>query len=187
LAGLLRCATCGHTLTRISNGARGYANYKCRKRHGDGLCEAPAGVSVRRADEYVEGEFLSALEREPLRAKGQGANGTLEQATAVLQAAEQELTEYQSMNLVSVIGRDAFSEAIAQRQDKIDGARRALAEAGASSPLEGIRDLRKLWPEMGVGERRHLLASVLERIDVTPAPGAGRGAAVDERLRLVWR
>ena len=66
-------------------------------------------------------------------------------------------------------------------------AARALAEAAASSPLEGVRDLQSLWPDLGVRERRQLLGSALDRVVVAPAPGAGKGAAVDKRLHLVWR
>ena len=187
LASLLRCESCGHTLTRISNGARGYHNYQCRKRHGDSVCEAPASISERRADKYVEDEFLAAIEQEPLAARGKAADGTLDQATTSFEAAERELSEYLSMNLVTVVGKDAFAEGLAQRQQRVDEARRELVDAGASSPLEGIRDLRSLWPDLGVRERRQLIASVLDRVVVVPAPGAGRGAAVEDRLRLVWR
>ena len=188
LAGLLRCDSCGHTLTRISNGARGYHNYKCRKRHGDGVCDSPAAISERRADEYIEAEFLAALDGEPLAARGKAADGTLEQATAALEAAESELSEYLSMtNLVTVVGKDAFAEGASERRKAVDEARRALGEVGAASPLEGVRDLRELWPDLTVRERRQLLASVLDRVVVSPAPGAGKGAAVEDRLRLVWR
>jgi site-specific DNA recombinase len=188
LAGLLRCGTCEHTLTRISNGSRGYHNYQCRKRHGDGLCEAPASISALRADEFVQAEFLTALEREPLAAKGKPADETLEQATAALEAAERELSEYMSMTtLVTVVGKDAFAEGVGQRQKVVDEAGRRLAAAGAASPLENVRDLRELWPSLSVRERRQLLASALDRVVVTPAPGAGKGAPVAERLRLVWR
>ena len=187
LAGIVRCASCGNTLTRISNGARGYHNYRCRKRNGNGICKAPAGISIRRADEYVQDEFVAALEREPLAARGKPADGTLEQALAALEGAERELSEYQSANLISVIGREAFVEEVTRRQEAVDAARRALAEANSASPLEGVRDLRALWPDLGVRERRQLLASVLERVVVTPAPRAGKGAPVESRISLVWK
>jgi site-specific DNA recombinase len=187
LAGLVRCASCGNTLTRISNGARGYRNYRCRKRNGNGICEAPAGISIARADEYVEGEFLAAIEREPVSARGKPADGTLEQALAALEAAERELSEYQSANLISVIGKEAFVEGITQRQQAADAARRALREANSASPLEGIRNLRELWPDLDVRERRQLLGSVLDRVVVTPAPRAGKGAPVEGRVSLVWK
>jgi DNA invertase Pin-like site-specific DNA recombinase len=187
LAGLLSCGSCGHSLTRVSNGRRGYHNYKCRKRHGDGICEAPAGISVTRVDEYVEREFLAMVEREPLAAQGKPADGTLEQAVAALEAAERELSEYRDANLISVVGRDTYIEGLTQRQQAVDAGRRALGDASTSSPLEGIRDLRELWPTLGVRERRHLLGSVLDRAIVTAAPGAGRGASVEDRLSLIWR
>jgi DNA invertase Pin-like site-specific DNA recombinase len=187
LTGILRCAGCGNTLTRVSNGARGYHNYKCRKRNGNGICKAPAGISVTRADAYVEQEFLALLEREKLAASGKPADGTLERAVEALEAAERELVEYRDANLVSVIGADAYREGLAKRQAAVDAARRKLGEASAATPLEAIHDARKLWPDLGNRERRQLLASVLDRVVVTAAPGAGRGAAVENRLRLVWK
>jgi DNA invertase Pin-like site-specific DNA recombinase len=186
LAGILRCEGCGNVLTRISNGSRGYHNYKCRKRSGKGVCEAPASISVRRADDYVEREFLGSLER-PLVAKGKPADKSIEQAVATLEAAEAELSEYQAANLISVIGRDEFVRQVGKRQEAVDAARRALGGASMASPLEGVRDLAALWPELEVRQRRHLLGSALDHVVVTAAPGAGRGAAVADRLRLVWK
>jgi site-specific DNA recombinase len=187
LAGLLRCASCGHTLTRKANGARGYANYKCRKQYGDGICDAPAGISIRNADGYVEREFLAMVEAEPITATGTPVDGSIEQALATLEAAERELVEYRDTNLVTVIGAEAFTAGLMTRQEAVDAAGRNLSDANALSPLAGIRDLRSVWPDLDVRERRQLLAAVLDRAVVTPAPGSGRGAAVEDRVELVWR
>jgi site-specific DNA recombinase len=188
LAGLIRCASCGHNMSRmIGDGGSNYANYRCRKRHSDGLCEAPAGISVGKADAYVEREFLALVESEPVAAAGKRADGTLEQATAALEAAEAELSAYRDASLISVIGQDAYVAGLTKRQADVDEARRTLGEVNAVSPLAGIRDLRATWPDLDVRERRHLLASVIGRAIVAPAPGAGRGAAVEDRVTLVWR
>jgi DNA invertase Pin-like site-specific DNA recombinase len=187
LSGLLECGGCGHTLTPMSNGARGYKYYKCRKRYGDGLCERPAAISFLRAEGYIEQEFLAALEAEPVAAAGNPADGTIEQALASLEAAERELSEYRDATLISVIGAEAYTAGLQTRQDAVDSARRNLGEANAVSPLAGIRDLRSVWPDLDVRERRQLLASVLDRAVVAPAPGAGKGAAVEDRVELVWR
>jgi DNA invertase Pin-like site-specific DNA recombinase len=187
LTGLVRCATCGNTLTRVSNGSRGYHNYKCRKRNGNGLCAAPAGISLRRADAHVEQAFLDALEVEPLAARGEPAEPDLGQALTALEAAEDELVAYRDENLISVIGRDAYVAGLGKRQEAVEEARRLVGESSSPSPFAGVRDLAKLWPSLDVKDRRHLLGSVLERIEVTPAPGAGRGADVADRLTLVWK
>jgi DNA invertase Pin-like site-specific DNA recombinase len=187
LAGIIRCASCGHTLTRLSDGARGYANYKCRKRHRDRVCEQPVGISVHPADAFVESEFLASIEDENIVAKGKPADDLLEQAAAALEAAEHELSEYQCANLISVIGREAYVEQVTSRQEAVDEARGRLGEIATGSPLEGIRDLREVWPTLEARERRQLLASVLDRVVVSPAPGSGRGTPVEDRLELVWR
>jgi DNA invertase Pin-like site-specific DNA recombinase len=187
LAGLVFCGSCGHAMTRISNGARGYHNYKCRKRQGDGLCEAPAGISIRRADALVEREFLAAVEREPLAAAGTPADGTLERALEALEVVERELAEYRDETIITAIGKDAYVEGLRRKQQAVDEARLALASANTGSPLDGLRNLRELWPDLDVRERRHLLGSVLDRAVVAPAPGAGKGVSADQRIKLVWR
>jgi site-specific DNA recombinase len=187
LAGLLRCAGCGGALSRVSNGARGYHNYKCKKRNGSGVCEAPAGISASRADAYVEQQFQAELERKPLAIKGRAVDGSSEQAVAALEAAESELSEYRDANLVSIIGRDAYVEGLSKRQQAVEAARRSLADATVAAPFEQIRDLSALWPGLDVRQRRQLLGSVLDGVVVTAAPGAGKGAAVEDRMRLVWR
>jgi hypothetical protein len=105
----------------------------------------------------------------------------------VLEAAEQELAAYRDETIITAIGKDAYVSGLHKRQDAVDGARRVLGEANASSPLAEIRDLRETWPTLDQRERRHLLAAVLDHAVVTPAPRAGRGAPVDERMQLVWR
>jgi site-specific DNA recombinase len=186
LAGIIRCETCGHTLTRLSDGSRGYANYKCRKRHRDGVCEQPVGISVQRADAFVEAAFMAAIDNENIVARGKPADDSLEQASASLEAAEHELSEYQGANLISVIGKEAYVVGVTSRQEAVDEARRRLGETATGSPFDGIRDLRETWPILEVRERRQLLASVLDRVVVSPAPGTGRGASVESRLQLVW-
>jgi site-specific DNA recombinase len=187
LSGLLHCASCGHTLTKMGKGANGYADYQCRKRHSDGLCEAPVSISVLRADDYVEREFLALVEAEPVAVAGRPADGGFDQALAALEAAERELDEYRDETVIAAIGKDAYVAGLSKRQAEVDEKRRLLAEANAVSPLAGIRDLRTTWAELDVCERRHLLASVLDRAVVTPAPGPGKGTPVEERLSLVWR
>jgi site-specific DNA recombinase len=187
LSGLLRCGGCGHTLTPMSNGARGYKYYKCRKRYGDGLCERPAAISFLRAEGYIEQQFLAAVEAEPVAAAGKPADGSIEQALAALEAAERELSEYRDANLISVIGAEAFTAGLQKRQEAVDEAGRNLGQANTVSPLAGIRDLRSAWPDLDLRERRQLLASVLDRAVVAPAPKAGKGAAVEDRVELVWR
>jgi DNA invertase Pin-like site-specific DNA recombinase len=186
LAGLIRCSGCDHTLTRLSDGARGYANYRCRIRHSSGVCPEPTGISVTRANEYVEAEFLARLEREPVRAAGKPADGTLEQAVAELEAAEAELSAYQDANLISLIGREAFVSGVEKRQRAIDKARERLGEANETT-IAFDRDLLRLWPELSVPERRQLLATALERVTVSRSSGPGRGTPAADRLQLIWR
>jgi site-specific DNA recombinase len=184
LAGIIRCDSCGHTMTRISDGARGYAYYKCRKRNGDGICAAPVGISQRKADPYVEEMFLRQAD---LAVKSEPADDTVGRAVAALDAAERELSEYQSLNLVTEVGREEFMRQVQARQGTVDDARRALAAVSTPDPLTEIKNVRDLWPDLTTREQRHLLAALLDQAVVSPAPGTGRGTPVEERVRLVWK
>lgn len=186
LAGIIRCESCGHTLTRASDGARGYSNYVCRKRHSDGTCVSPAKVSVSRADVFVEQAFLDLLDREPLGAIGEPAGGTLDAALSTLDAAEREIDTYRDINLVSVIGKDAYVAGLASRQRTLDDARQAVTAANtASGPMHKSLELGVAWPELSVPERRQLLASVIDRVVVTRAASSKR-TPVGERVSVVW-
>jgi DNA invertase Pin-like site-specific DNA recombinase len=186
LAGIIRCGSCGHTLTRASDGARGYSNYVCRKRHSDGLCASPAKLSVDRADRFIEQLFLEQLDQEPLGAVGEPAGGTLDAALTALNAAELELNEYRDANLISVVGKDAYIAGLASRQAALDAARQAVTDANVTAgPAPGIADLGAVWPELTVAERRHLLASVIDRVVVAKAETRKR-TPVGERVSVVW-
>ena len=91
---------------------------------------------------------MAAIESENIVAKGKPADDSLEQASAALEAAEHELSEYQGANLISVIGKEAYVAGVTFRQQAVDEARRRLGEVATGSPFEGIRDLREVWPTL---------------------------------------
>jgi site-specific DNA recombinase len=185
LAGLLTCATCGHVLSRRGTGAKGpWANYNCRVRHADGECKAPAKISERRADAFVESAFLEWLHGQPVLAESVESTTDREAATAKLEAAEEELIAYRDANLVSVIGKAAYTDGLRSRAAIVEQTRNDLAALnGHATPLVRA-DLAESWPELSVEERRTILASVIERVEVGRG---GKAAKLADRVKLAWR
>jgi site-specific DNA recombinase len=181
LQGLVRCESCGGLMTRMTDGRRRYMNYTCRGRSGDnGVCAAPSKISTRKVDAFVEQEFLSHIEGERIRAEGRPATDEFDDALARVEAAEAELTTYRDANLVSVIGRDAYVAGLEQRAAVVNEARGDLDE------LLTV-DLAATWPELGVSERRTLLAAAIESVDVKREGRPGKGSPADRRVAIRWR
>jgi site-specific DNA recombinase len=186
LAGLIRCSACGYPMSRVTDGARGYQNYRCRTRHAAGRCPAPARISVARADQYVSEAFLAWVEEQRIQAEGSPAGDALEQALARVEAAEAELVAYRDANLISVIGADAYRAGLSERQRTLEQARLELETARRSVPAVAVHDVPTLWPTLSTAERRTLLAAAVDAVVVRRASVRGNAAFAD-RIGILWR
>jgi len=189
LQGLARCAACGHTLTRMSDGKRGYMNYECRKRHSGGICAEPTKMSVRRLDDHVEEAFLEWLEREQIAVEATASNDEAVALVEAVEAAEVELREYRDAQLISLIGRDAFTEGLEQRQRRLDEARAELEQARRATvalPI-GPQKLIDLWPDLSTDEKHGFLSAAIDAVAVRRADLPGKGSSVPARVHMFWR
>jgi site-specific DNA recombinase len=189
LAGIIRCAACGYTMTRSSDGKRGYSNYNCRKRHGAGICPEPARISERRANEHVEHAFLAWLAEEGIAVGATAASDGVAAALARIEAAGAELVAYRDAGLVTVIGREAFVAGLTQRQQVLDEARHELEQsrrANVALPLEP-ETLLEAWPSLSDTEKQPILAAAIDAIAVRRADLPGKGSSVPGRMRIFWR
>jgi site-specific DNA recombinase len=188
LAGILRCAGCGYPLTRMSDGKRGYANYRCRVRHGSGTCPEPARISQRRADEHVERVFLAWLEQERVAVEATEASDSVSAALARLEAAESELAAYLAENLITMVGRDAYIAALVYKQEAVNAARRELEEARRSHVTlpDDPTALIDEWPTLTTAQKGTILAAAIDAVAVTRADLPGKGSSVPGRLRFFW-
>lgn len=184
LAGLVRCAACGYTMTRAGDGARGYTNYRCRGRHSAGVCPEPARISERRADDFVIERFLARADG--LTARDDELTVDVERAVAAIEQAEAELSAYRDAQLVSVIGARAYREGLELRARAVDDARAVLADRRRRNPsLLGKLDLADEWPRLPTDDRRVLLASAIDAVFVRRAHLPGR-SAFEDRLWICW-
>jgi hypothetical protein len=137
-------------LTRAGDGERGYANYRCRGRHGAGVCPEPARLSVPRADGYVERAFLEWLADEGIGVEAADKVESVAAAVGAVEATKAELAEYRDANLITVIGRETYLQGLEQRQAALDATRLELNDAQRATvalPL-GPRALMDVWPDL---------------------------------------
>jgi DNA invertase Pin-like site-specific DNA recombinase len=186
LAGIIVCAGCGKPMTREGSGAKGpWQNYACRKRHANGgACPEPTKVSTRRADALVEAAFLDWLQTQRIQLAAAPITDDVRAAEEELERAEAELAAYRDAELVSVVGREVYLDGLRVRAETVGRARSTLAGCQAARSADGLlrADLGEVWPDLSIGERRHILSAALDRVEVK----RGR-VPVDERIVLVWR
>lgn len=186
LAGVLRCAGCGHAMTFETGGARRYPGYRCVRFHARGRCPAPAKIGAVRAERHVTGLVLDRLHG--LRFEPVARTGRTDEAERALDEAELELAVYRDSEAVSVIGPDVFVAGLRSRQGRVDAAREALVDARGREALAtiGSRDLDRAWGELDMLGRRAVIAAVVDRVECARAHRSGPGIPVGDRLRVVW-
>ena len=145
LAGLVRCASCGHGMTR-SPSPKG-DTYRCPTHHSGIRCPAPAGITVPRLEAHVEQVALAALAA--VVAEGHVEHENLAELEAAVAAADDELREY--VTVTSAVGLDAGAFAAgwppsgAPRRRHGRGGGRAGAARGRRSHARRGRGLGLCW------------------------------------------
>jgi len=182
LAGTLICSGCGRPMTHGPNGGRMF--YQCQRVQSSGRCPKPVQIRAEQTDVEVEKLFL-AWAHSRVITKTSARDDQVDEATARLEAAERELADYQAMNLISVIGKDAFVEQVRLRAAAVDEARAALRDRTVNDvPLHGF-NLIEDWEQIPKDVKRELIAAEM-KITVLRASSPGSRAPVGERLDVVW-
>ncbi len=185
LSGLVRCAGCRHRMSASVVGQRKQLVYRCKARHGAGSCEHPASVSRELLEQLVQAAFLARYGDVEVVA----ADTTLTDATDALRAAERERAAYIETISVQDVGADAFKAGAVARTAAVEDARAALHRARSEAGgLDLGPDGVEIWPDLGIAEKRRLLAAGLDCLFVRRAPAPGRnGGPVADRVRVFWR
>jgi hypothetical protein len=134
LAGLVRCASCGHRMTR--GGSARLSVYGCPKHHSGAHCPAPAAVTLALLDAHVERIALAELARLSVLA---GANTGLERAQDEVTAAHAALDAYVEAVSAVEIGVEAFAAGARQRRTRLEQARDELRPRWPSSRRSASR------------------------------------------------
>ena len=173
LAGLVRCAACGMSMSataRVETPRRTRRQYVCARHYSAGSCCAPASIAGTLLEPYVEDVTFELLRsrRRPPAAKVRDA----ERKVATLQAA---LIAYRdSTRLQSVLDEDTFADGLAVRSRRVE---RALVDlAGARSrrdvhELPPAAELEECWPTMDLQARRDIIKQVIDCVIVARGKG----------------
>jgi hypothetical protein len=178
-AGLVRCASCGHLMTR---GASKVPIYSCAKNHSGGPCPQPAAITLRRLDEYVEKIALAELERLRVSAtEGQG----LEQAEAAVESAHRELQALVKAVSAAALDERDFASELRERKQAVQEAEAHLRAERARRPaLPEPGSGAEVWPNLTTGEKNALLRALIAAVVVAPS-GKGGKPSLDSRVRVL--
>jgi DNA invertase Pin-like site-specific DNA recombinase len=179
LAGLARCAGCGHVMSRSRQAA---VVYCCARHHSGGECPAPAAVTARLLDEHVETVALAQLDRLALSASERGGG---EQLRDALDVARRELDDY--LQATSALGDvEAFRAGALARQQAVAVAQAELARHMAQAPaLPADMAPRAAWELMDGAQRNVLLRALLECVIVARGGGRGSRTPLLERVQVI--
>jgi len=192
LAGIARCASCGRKLSYDASGSA--PTYRCPRDHSRPKCPAPASIKADVLDDYVWSEavkwaYASGEADQPISA---GLDDQLAAARALVREAEADLDAWAEDS--AGLKRETVQKGLQARQERLQAAERRAAMLEDVSAAAGARvTFRELLAEDGSGlrapletaERRQLLASIIERVDVRRGVRF-QAIPVGERAQIVW-
>lgn len=189
LSGLVRCAGCRHRMhPGTVGGQRKQLVYRCRGRHGAGVCPAPSNITRAHLDQIVVEQFLAHFS--DVAVQGRAGGAPLTEATDALAAAERGLDAYLEAVDVEIVGDRAFKAGYTKRAAVVEDARAALhrARSQAAGLNLGVHRLdAALWGELPMDAHRRLLTAGLDTVFVRRAEVVGRNQLDPDRVRIYWR
>jgi hypothetical protein len=180
LAGLIRCAGCGHVLTVTASGPQGarVASYTCRRRRASGDCPAPAAGNVNKIDALLAEGIAS-------RSTGRTDFGVymeaVEASSREFELAMQELEGFLEAGLVTELGRDLYAREVGRRRQAVEE-KRAIWEADEARGKALIR----LGETTGLDHDRAQARQAVASVVLAKGDGRGRWQPLEERLEVVW-
>ena len=180
LAGIIRCQSCGHVMTR--GGSKGGPTYICPGSHSGKRCPRPAAIKETRVDNYVIPIVLHELARLEI---AETSDGTLVRARRKLRNAERELDAYLDAVSPDDVGADAFNRAARRKRAVVVKAQEEFQTAMVrSSTLPRLENSADIWTHLNGHERNALLRGLLHSVVVLPA-GRGKRLPPGERVRVL--
>jgi DNA invertase Pin-like site-specific DNA recombinase len=180
LAGLVRCAGCGHVMSRGRTKAEVYA---CHGRMSAGRCPAPAAVTLRLLDDHVTGIARAQLAR--LAGTPVDDQALVDEARAVVAEAERELEAFLAGVSAAGISPDDYAAAARERRRAVEAARERLGELARRQTPVVSGDPVELWERLDVEQRNRLLRGLVEAVVVRRAGGRGHVVPVADRVRVI--
>lgn len=178
LTGLVRCASCGHTMTRRSAGA--HAAYQCGGRSSAGACPGPAGISAANLDAAVERIGRGAADELAVRARE--GHRDVDDARKRVERATAELAAYLDAVSVVDVGKEEFARSARRRREEVERAETELQRQLAMRP--DVPDGVDPWDAMTIHQRNAFLRGLLAAVVVRKV-GRGRRVPLEDRVRVL--
>lgn len=187
LSGLVRCASCRHTLRGTTLGrGNGKRAYKCAVHHGAGRCPAPTTVMVEALDAHVERVFLGHLDDFEIRA-AESSEG-LAGARRALTHAEGELTAFRDdLRVREALGTPSWLEGLEARTTAVREAQERVEHALRASPIANVPPVGDSWGDLALDERRTILTAAVDAVFVRPTGNARRRRPIEDRAHVLFR
>ena len=203
LSGLLVCGKCKHNLTPRRYGGRRPDGYTCQA-DGGGRC-GRVGVSLPKVDALITDKVGHLIDRNGsaiLKAKRRPKEHRAEQVENIeaLQAELDALADAAGQGELPVreylIARKPLEERLERATTEIAhtvetpnlspfAAAVALPKRTKAEKQERVERIRDVWEHLGLDRQRDVLATLIERIVVSPAFGARVFDA--DRVEIAWR
>lgn len=188
LSGILRCAGCRYVMKpdrmRLRDGTHARI-YRCRGEHAAGMCYSRASVMGRVIEPFVVGAVFDALE--PGGTLAAPAVGSVEndRLRENLETARAEFELWRDAVSIVSVGRDTYLEGLRVRSERVDVAEQAYVEEASRHlrGLPGAAELRAAWASFPLAAQRRILGAGVDAVMLR----AGRGVAIEDRTRILWR
>jgi DNA invertase Pin-like site-specific DNA recombinase len=168
LTGLLRCASCGYSMSPTSR-SDGVRVYRCVGGRRGGKCPSPATI---RADDVEESARFALLALAGATGVARPKVGAPDLAGLrdTLDAAQRRLAQAQSDDVQDALGHDAWVAMLAERRRAVDEAAASLGRAEAeAAEFESTIDVSTVQEEFAQGslpKRREMLARLFDLFSV---------------------
>jgi DNA invertase Pin-like site-specific DNA recombinase len=179
LAGIIRCAGCGHVMTRSGGSV---TTYRCATYHSRESCPAPAHVTLALIDSHVDAIAIRELKRLSVEAR---SGGDANCARVQLDRAENELATYLEAVEAADVGAEAFAAGARKRREAVDRAQGELQAELARRPAMPISGTgAEVWETLDAQERNTVLRGLLAAVVVRRAGGRGARVPLADRVRV---
>jgi site-specific DNA recombinase len=186
LSGLARCFNCRHALQGTVS-SRGRRRYRCTRRHAGGLCPDPVSCNADELEAIIEREFFGLVRRLELAGDAIDAATDLSALETTLAKAERDLEAWRDdSDTQEILGRDGWLDGLRVRQQRVGQARTELADARTAEAgtveFPPVAELRGLWAQMAVEDRREHLQAVIDVVALRRPPSGG---SLDDGI-VIW-
>jgi site-specific DNA recombinase len=190
LSGLLRCAGCRYTMkpSRMTgrHGDR-LLMYSCRGKKAGGKCQTPTTILAHLIEPYVVEHVMERAGDRSVRSVQLGDDIT--DAQKAVDDARTQRDAFLEADIADVVGAVPYKAELKRRQDVLDGADDHLANLvrqNDSVDLPDAVELRRVWPDLELDERRQLLRLGIDAIFLRRPPRRGL-SAIEGRVFIAWR